>query len=90
MPLASVTSGLSRPVVDVGAQVRHMEARADQIPELMVMIQVRCSMERARSGSRAATKPANHLVPSKAVLHAPCLEPIDINRIGQVPRRLAS
>jgi hypothetical protein len=41
-------------------------------------------------GSGAAAHPANYFIEGKAVLHAPCLEPIDIHRIGQVPRRLVS
>jgi hypothetical protein len=36
-------------------------------------------------GSGAAAHPAYHFIHGKAVLHAPCLEPIDIHRIGQVP-----
>src|SRR6478672_7191215 len=32
--------------------------------------------------------PANQVLVRKAVLHASCLEPMDIHRIGQVPRRL--
>ncbi len=41
-------------------------------------------------GSGAAAHPANHVILGKAVLQAPFLEPIDIHRIRQVPRRLDS
>jgi len=44
----------------------------------------------AEVGSGAAAHPANHVITGKAVLQTPCLEPIDIHRIGQVPRRLDS
>jgi hypothetical protein len=40
--------------------------------------------------SGAAAHPANHVIRGKAVLRHPCQEPIDIHRIGQVPRRLVS
>ena len=38
----------------------------------------------------AAAHPANYVILRKAVLQAPFLEPIDIHRIGQVPRLLVS
>jgi ATP-binding cassette, subfamily B, bacterial len=44
----------------------------------------------AQAALRAAAHPADQLIPGKGVLRAPCLEPIDIHRIGQVPRRLDS
>jgi hypothetical protein len=40
--------------------------------------------------SGAAAHPANHVIVGKAVLQHPWHEPIDINRIRQVPRRLVS
>src|SRR5215470_18361408 len=41
-------------------------------------------------GSGAAAHLANHVIQGEAVLHAPCLEPINIHRVGQVQRRLGS
>jgi hypothetical protein len=38
----------------------------------------------------AAAGLANQVIQSKVVLNAPCREPIDVDRIGQVPRRLVS
>jgi hypothetical protein len=40
--------------------------------------------------SGAAAHLADQFIAGKAVLHGPCLEPIDINRIGQVAQGLIS
>ena len=43
-----------------------------------------------QTNSGAAAHPANHFIAGKAVLNHPCHEPVNINRIRQIPRHLVS
>lgn len=80
--------GLHRHIPPRGTYLRRLETFTDAAD-----LTARARPQRRATnlpGSGAAAHPANHFIAGKAVLHHPRREPIDINRIRQVPRRLLS
>lgn len=92
IPAQPRREGARRPEVPLNQELEPASVTGARLPDQIPVADVhtsKCRRRAPRLPSGAATHAADHVVTGNAMPHVPVLELLKVNRIGQLPQRLA-